>query len=317
VAVVVAALLLLVAGAVVAATDQTDRGRAVSDEVAAVQSGGAAGADFDSSAAREPAPPGGTVGSPIVPPAPDGKTVDPAGPRIVRTADLAVGLDEGRFAAAFDRVASIATANGGFVVSSSTVTDQDGDGDAGRGASRPVAGQATLRVAADRFDTARLALTELGTVERQTISGEDVGGQLVDYEARLRSLQAQEESLRTLLARAGAVGEVLQVQNALFDVRRQVEQLQGQRDRLSQAAELATITVSLAEPGAGLVPRSEPTGLARSIERALDGAVAVVGGMIVVVGWLTPVAILGLIVWGGVRLRRRTARPAAPAPAAP
>lgn len=319
-----ACLLLLVAGAVVAALDDTDGTAstlASTDEAAAVASAPGLARDADvggSAGLREPAPSAaGAQGSPILPPGPDGKTVDPAGPRIVRTADLAIGLDEGRFSAAFDRVASIATTHGGFVVSSSTLTE---DGDGRREDSRPVAGQATLRVTADRFDAARLALTELGSVERQTISGDDVGGQLVDYEARLRSLTAQEESLRTLMGRAEAVGEVLQVQNALFDVRRQIEQLTSQRDQLSQAVALATITVSLSEPGAGFAPRPEPaTGLARSVERALDGAVAVLGGMIVVVGWLTPVAVLGLLVWVGVRLRRRSNRPATPAaaPAAP
>jgi hypothetical protein len=40
------------------------------------------------------------------------------------------------------------------------------------------------------------------------------------------------------------------------------------------------------------------------------GALSVVGGMIVVLGWLTPVAVLGGLVWGGLRLRRRGPRPA-------
>lgn len=203
-------------------------------------------------------------------------------------------------------MAAIATSHGGYVTSSTTATSGE--------RRRPDSGQLTVRVPADRFEDARNALRQLGTVEQESLRGEDVSGQLVDHEARLRSLQAQEESLRSLLGRAGNVGEVLQVQTALFDVRQQIEQLEGQRAQLEQAAALATLQVSIYEPGAQPVYDPDPVpshDLASSLERARDGALAVVGGMIVVVGWLTPLAVLGLAVWGGLRLRRR---PAAPAP---
>ena len=59
---------------------------------------------------------------------------------------------------------------------------------------------------ADRFDSVRQSLSGLGEVESQSIRGEDVSGQLVDYEARLKSLQAQEEALRVLLAAAKGAG---------------------------------------------------------------------------------------------------------------
>jgi hypothetical protein len=229
--------------------------------------------------------------------------------------ELAVRVEKGRFTASFDRVASIATVNGGFVVSSSVVTSGE---EAKNRKARPQAGDIVLRVPADRFDATRQALGELGTVERSSLRGEDVGGQLVDYEARLRSLNAQEEALRALMARATAVSEVIQVQTSLFDVRQQIEQLQAQRDQLSQAAALSTLHLSLFEPGALLVSDPEPANdLARSLERAADGAIAVVGGMIVVLGWLAPLAALVLLGWGISRLRHRRPRSSPPAPAAP
>ena len=232
--------------------------------------------------------------------------VVPGSPRIVRTADVRVKVDEGGFNAAFDRVASVAAANGGFVSSSSTGSVDDAR-----------SGTLTVRVPADRFDTVRLALNELGDVESQSIRGDDVSGQLVDYEARLRSLQAQEESLLVLVGRATAVGEVLQVQSTLFGVRQQIEQLKAQKANLEQSVSLATLQVSLFEPGAAGATRpvDDQPSLARSFEEAVDGMVSVVGGMIVVLGYLIPIAVLGLVVWGASRVLRR--RPAPAAPAAP
>ncbi len=331
--VVAAGVALLLAGAVVAAVGDVKDGEVTAggsstagvapdtsgDASAALREGGrepapALGAASGGRAATDsllPSP--GSPGSPGTPGTP-GK-VDPAGPKIVRTGELAVRVGEGRFTAAFDRVASIAAANGGFVVSSTMVTSGE---EAEREGSRPQAGDIVLRVPADRFDATRQALGDLGTVERASLRGEDVSGQLVDYEARLRSLNAQEEALRALMARASAVSEVIQVQTSLFDVRQQIEQLTAQRDQLSQAAALSTLHLSLFEPGAGLVPDPEPANdLARSLARAVDGAIAVIGGMIVVLGWLAPLAALALLGWAISRLRHRRPRSAPPAPAAP
>ncbi len=41
--------------------------------------------------------------------------------------------------------------------------------------------------------------------------------------------------------------------------------------------------------------------------------VSVVGGMIVVVGYLIPIAVLGLVVWGAGRVVRRRPAPVTPA----
>jgi hypothetical protein len=257
---------------------------------------GVAGIADESSSAKQiaPSPPGD----------PGATSVVPGSPRVVRTADLRVKVGKGGFGVAFDRVASIAAANGGFVSSSSTSTAEDAR-----------SGQVTVRVPADRFDAARQGLGALGEVEEQSIRGEDVSGQLVDYDARLKSLQAQEDALRVLVGQAKAVGEVLQVQSSLFTVRQQIEQLKAQKANLEQSASLSTIQVALFEPGAAAVvrPAEDDRSLARSFEQAVDGMLAVVGGMIVVVGWLVPVAVLGLLVWGGSRLLRR--RPAAQVPA--
>ncbi|MGI8983173.1 MAG: DUF4349 domain-containing protein [Acidimicrobiales bacterium] len=257
-------------------------------------SGSAASPAFSGKAEIAPVPPGGGGQTPVV----------PGSPRVVRSADVRVKVAEGSFGAAFDRVASVAAANGGFVSSSTTASVDDAR-----------SGVLTVRVPADRFDTVRLALGELGEIESQSIRGEDVSGQLVDFEARLRSLEAQEASLLTLVGKATAVGEVLQVQSTLFNVRQQIEQLKAQKANLDQSVSLSTLQVSLFEPGAAGVVRPVDDGpsLARSVDEAVDGMVSVVGGMIVVVGYLVPIGVLGLVVWGASRVLRRRPEPAAPA----
>ena len=304
----VALIAIVVAGAVVSGVG----GGASKDETPTVVRGAPAGGDAAVADSTGPSSSEAVAGkAQIAPVPPDGggtTPVVPGAPRIVRTAELRVRVGKGAFPTAFDRVASLAAANGGFVSSSSSASARNAR-----------SGDLTVRVPADRFDTVRQALSELGEVERQSIRGEDVSGQLVDYDARLESLQAQEDALRVLVGQAKAVGDVLQVQSSLFSVRQQIEQLKAQKTNLEQATSLAAVQVSLFEPGAPALyrPVGDDRSLAHSVRRAVDGTVAVVGGMIVVVGYLVPLAVLGLLVWGGSRILLRRPVPKAVATTEP
>lgn len=216
-------------------------------------------------------------------------------PRIVKHAELAIEVDE-PMAQAFDRVSDVARSQGGFVVSSSTSSVEEG----------PARAELTLRVPADRFDAARSELAEVGEVRSVRVGGEDVTAQLVDLGARLRALRAEEDALNALLGQATNVGEVLSVREQVSATRSEIEQLAAQQASLDDRASFSTLRVSLSEPGAaGTDPEPRPAaGLARSLERALHGAVAVVGGMVVVVGYAGPFLVLGLLGWGAQRLTR-------------
>ncbi len=327
-----AVIMLLGAGAVVAvarpgadevSSRATDVAGAEQSTVGAapagpVPEGGAAtagGAAADSASPTNAMSPSDAKADASAAPATLGQPGAVAEPRVVRTADVTVRVGSGTFSRAFDEVTTVATAEGGYVSGSTTSTGSRGSDPSANGSDdQPRSGELTVRVPADRFDAVRRALAGLGTVEQEQVRGEDVTAQIVDHDARLKSLQAEEDALRTLVGRATTVGEVLQVQAQLFEVRQQVESIQAQRDQLDRQASLATIRVSLMEPGAGLAPTPEPTtGLAHAVDQALDGSVAVVGGTIVVLGWLAPVALVGLMIWGVLRLRRRGAPPVAPA----
>ena len=313
----VALLALVAAGAVVGLGGRRGTGGAVRSSIPSPAAPPTAAADAVGDAAASGAVAGESSGAKTqiapVPPGGGPSAVVPGSPRIVRTADLRVKVAKGGFVSAFDRVAALAAANGGFVSSSSTASSDGAPADRAR-SDGARSGDLTVRVPSDRFDSVRQALAGLGKVESQSIRGEDVSGQLVDFDARLKSLQSQEDALRTLVGQAKAVGDVLSVQSSLFSVRQQIEQLKAQQANLDQAASLATIQVSLYEPGApALATPVDDRSLAHSFVRAGDAMVAVVGGMIVVMGWLIPLGALGLVVWGASRLRRR--RPAVQVPA--
>jgi hypothetical protein len=230
--------------------------------------------------------------APPIPPAP----IVAHNQKIVKNATLTVEIKRDGFRPAFDRAASVAEAHGGFVVSSDSTQD--------RGTLS--VGSLVIRVPVAAFDAVRKELSQLGTVKNEQLSGEDVSSQVVDLDAHITSLQAQEAALRTLMSKATTIGDTIQVQGQLTQVRQQIEQYAGEKARLNDAADLATIHLSLAEVGA-LAPSPGPkpapaNALARSVRLAVHGAAVVTGGTLIVLGWLLPLALLGLLGWGAWRL---------------
>ncbi len=74
---------------------------------------------------------------------------------------------------------------------------------------KPVA-QITYRIPSDHWDTAIADLRGLATkVVAQQTQALEVGGQLVDLEARIRNLRASETALLDIAAKAGKVSDLL------------------------------------------------------------------------------------------------------------
>jgi hypothetical protein len=142
----------------------------------------------------------------------------------------------------------ISTASGEFVENSSLT----GDG-------KTAQANLTLRVAATRLSEVLNQLRELGAVQAERTTGEDVTSQVVDLEARLRNEQRIEKELLELLdKRADApLKDILELRSSLSTVRQTIEQYIAQRDRLSHLVSLASILVVIrAEPETD--PKPEP-----------------------------------------------------------
>ena len=110
----------------------------------------------------------------------------------------------------------------------------------------------TLRIAADRLGQAMTDLAALGTVKNQSTTGEDVTGQAVDLDARLRNEQRVEAELLALLEKRSdaPLKDILELRQSLSGVRESIERLAGQRQHLSRLVSLATVLVIIRAPDA-------------------------------------------------------------------
>ena len=244
------------------------------------------------------------------PPVDDQPTIDPdsggtipepgasalIGPRIARSADLAVQVEKGRFDERWRQAEAVAARFGGNVTASSA---QEVEG-------RLARGNLTLQVPADKLQGALDELRSLGTPVRLNSSANDVSGQIVDYDARLRAAQANEAALLDLARQARSVEDNLALRPRLQDARREIETLQAGRASIQGRVDLATVTASLYEKEAApSIPGPEGR-VGQAWGRAGDAAAATLAGMIITAGYLGPFAVLAAAAWAlATAVRRR------------
>lgn len=226
-------------------------------------------------------------------------TVSAIGPKIIKTADLSIEVKKDGFTNAFDSASLVAQKYNGFVVSSSTQ------------GSKSKSGNLLIRVPMESFDLALNDLRDLGTVDSQSVNGQDVTSEFVDLNARLRTWQSQENVLLRLMNKANSINDTMQIQRELQQVQFQVENIKGQLRVLNDQTSLGTIQLDLHEPGVAVEPpvkaAAKPS-LADAWNRAISGFLGVISFVIVGLGYVVPLAAIGGAGWLGYRkVRSRTA----------
>ncbi|CAN5906203.1 DUF4349 domain-containing protein [soil metagenome] len=216
------------------------------------------------------------------------------GNRIVRNGTMRVRVDEDTFDAAFDRLVGFADRFGGTVIASDVTSADDGS----------TSGTLTVRVPAEDFDDLLVAVGRVGDVERRSITSEDVSGEFVDLEARLRHNQAQEAFYLSLLDKADGVKDAIAVQQRVEGIQQTIEQIQGRLRFLEERTSFSRLTIELFEAGGAFASGDAQPTFARYWATARAALVNVLGGALVVATVALPFVALGAVIF--VVMRRTT-----------
>ncbi len=200
---------------------------------------------------------------------------------IIRTGTASVQVDSLELAIA--RVQRIAQQVGGYVANTSVQTGSQNGHEA----------TLELKVPADRWDQAMAGLRPLGRLEAQTTSTEDVGEEYVDVSARVANAQRLEQRLVELLAtRTGKLEDVLAVERELARVREEIERFEGRLRYLRTRVGMSTLTVRLHEPVPVIGGRPGGNPIVDAFREAWDNFVGFIAGLIAMLGWLLPLALV-------------------------
>lgn len=214
--------------------------------------------------------------------------------KIIRDGRISIVVPDGDFETSLTSVSRIATSLGGFVLASTTQNQNTGT--------------FTLRIPAKKFDVAMERLRAVGEVKADAVTGQDVTAEFIDQTARLQILLDRRDLLEGLQSKATTSQEILRLAGLIEKTQLEIEQTQGQLRYLKNQVAEATIKVDLRErhaPETQPEPTTEGPSLSRAIRLGWQGFLRVIGAVIVGLGYLIPIAVIGLGIWGLVTLVRR------------
>lgn len=212
--------------------------------------------------------------------------------KIVRDGRIGLVVDDDGFGEARSAVNRIAIENEGFVLSSSTQGRR---------------GTFVLRVPDRLFILTLEALGDIGKVEFEDQTGQDVTAEFVDLQARQEILQARKRVLLGFLREADTVQETLDLYGRVEDTQLQLERVQGQLRFIRDQVAESTVRVQIREKAvkAAIQQEIDNPSLGVAWERALQGFLNVVAAVVIGLGYLVPIAVIGLIAWLVVRVARK------------
>jgi|SRR5688572_5164002 len=184
--------------------------------------------------------------------------------KIIRNANLTMEVDS--TSDTQHKVASIAEAHGGFVVTSEAKQRENADP-----AKRTLDIKLVIRVPADRFGPVLDQIRDLAsTLREEAVTGNDVTEEFIDLEARIRTQKALELQFLDIMKQARKVEDALEVQSQIADVRTDIEKLEGRKRFLENRSSLSTITVNIEAPRQIAV---NTTGFGRSLRDSVSEGV--------------------------------------------
>jgi len=149
-------------------------------------------------------------------------------------------------------------------------------------------GTLTLSVPADKLDAALDQLARIGVVRQRSTSSQNITAQYIDTTSRLKTMRGSVERVRTLMAQAKDLGQVVALESELSRRQGDLESLESQLTALKSSVDRSTLAVSLSIPG------REPTSsndFLDGLRAGWDAFTSSTGGLLRGIGAVLPFAL--------------------------
>jgi len=244
--------------------------------------------------------------SPTLPIPPNAAVVPPVDAGMARkiTRNLSLTLQVATINDAVTRLSKEVQQLGGYVVESQQ-----------NGSANQSSAQMTLKVPADQLDGLRSSLTTWGKILDEHMLANDITNQYYDSQVRLQTLEAEEKRYLAILSQAKTVDDVLKVENALGNIRQQIEQLKGQLKLWDNIVDYSTVTVQLVtlqSPDFNIKNPWQPISWSHTWKATQDAVLKTISSawnalnyLVVGIGYALPYLLLGALGWGCFRAWRK------------
>lgn len=169
----------------------------------------------------------------------------------------------------------------------------------------------TIRVQPARFTSLLTGLSSLGTVERKSLSTDDVTAEHADISARLRTKRALEQRYIGLLGQAKKVSDILEIEQKIGETREEIEATESRLKALNDQVAYSTITLKLYQPLDRPAPDAPVISFGSRLIEAFYGGWEFITSLFIGLIYLWPLLILlGVALWLLRRWRRAKRSPA-------
>jgi hypothetical protein len=217
--------------------------------------------------------------------------------RIERTFTMELSVPVKEMTRVADQVSAVAYRHGGFVLSSSVDSGDDGGG-----------GDFSLRIPTSELRPALRDLGELAPVTNQSQEGRDVTRQHVTATDRLQAARAERRSLVRRLAEADTDEEAESIRRRLDLVAGEINGLRAQLRDLRLRTNYAVVNVTLAEAHKD---KGELGSFGDSLDDAGNLLAGFAGVTIRVLALALPLGLIALLAWLAAKTLRRRRRESA------
>ena len=192
--------------------------------------------------------------------------------KIIRHASME--LETREFDSAVRQIESLVAEAGGYIESSS----QEGYSLEYQGDYRERYASIQARIPSEKLDGVMASVGGLCNVLNQSESMDDITDSYYDAQARLDSLEIQEERLLELLSQATSLEDMITLESALSEVRYQIESLTASLRRMDSQVTYSYLDISLREVVEYRAIQEKPQNfgeqMAAAFGRGIDGMVA-------------------------------------------
>ncbi len=190
-------------------------------------------------------------------------------PMIARTASISLIVKD--FGPVEATVKAIAQRHNGYIASLNTASPQD--------SARTLS--AMLQIPSAQLESAVTELKQLGRVDQETQSGQEVSKEFVDRAARLKNARATEQRLLDVLREhTGKVKDILDAEQEIARVRGEIEQMEADQRALQTRVDFATVQLSVQEEYKASIQVTPPSTGTRLRNAAIQGCRTVIESVI-------------------------------------